>query len=150
MSDDDRVSPLRRPPLPIIGPKTEALARDIEVEREMAAQTATVAHTRALALRTAARQDATIVVSRARERSGAAATAWSAFDADAVHLITDLLLKLQGQAPTPLDPSFQTRDLALAKAAALTGQVEEAIKGNGRGEQAVEANSGSAPRGADS
>ena len=101
--------------------------------------TANEVHNRALTLRTAARQDATIVVARARERGGAKPTVWSAFDADAVHLITDLLLKLQGQEPAALDPSFQVRDEALARAAASTGRIEEAMKG---GEQTLEARTG--------
>jgi hypothetical protein len=142
--NDDRVSPLRRPVIPTIGSAQSAQA----MEREMATETATIAHNRTLALRTAARQDATIVVARARERGGASPTSWSAFDADAVHLITDLLLKLQGQEPTPLDPSFQTRDDALA--AARTGRIEEAMKRGVDGQQALEENSGRPESGSDS
>jgi hypothetical protein len=113
--------------------------RQSDVEREMS-NAATEVHNRALALRTAARQDASIVVARARERGGASPTSWSAFDADAVHLITDLLLKLQGQEPSALDPSFQVRDDALAKAATATGRIEEAMKRGG--EEALETDQG--------
>jgi|SRR5882672_9118860 len=108
-----------------------------DVESDMRS-TANDVHNRALALRTAARQDATIVVARARERAGAKATVWSAFDADAVHLITDLLLKLQGQEPAVLDPSFQIRDEALKRASSLSGRIEEAMKRTGSADQALE------------
>jgi hypothetical protein len=129
-----------RPRIPNIGPATARLINE-GVEGDIRS-TANEVHSRALALRTAARQDATIVVARARERGGASPTSWSAFDADAVHLITDLLLKLQGQEPTALDPSFRTRDDSLLRAAAATGRIEEAMKRDGRGEQALEKNSG--------
>lgn len=111
------------------------------MEREMSAK-AQEAHTQALQRRTAARQDAVVVVARARARGGATPTAWSAFDADAIHLITDLLLKLQGQEPTPLDLAFQTRDEKLAKIAGLTGRIEEAIKRGERADEAVETDPG--------
>jgi hypothetical protein len=118
-------------------PLRPTLPRDPVVE-DVGAQVREI-HNKAIMLRTAARQDATIVVARARERGGAKSTAWSAFDADAVHLITDLLLKLQGQEPTPLDPAFQQRDNGLRAAAGLTGRIEEAIKRGERGEQVLEA-----------
>jgi hypothetical protein len=143
---NDTVRSLERPRLPIIGPATAKLADGME--REISAQ-AQQAHHLSIQKRTAARQDATIVVARARSRGGASPTSWSAFDADAVHLITDLLLKLQGQEPTPLDPSFQTLDDTLARAAAHTSRIEEAIKRDDRGEQGLEADSGRAPRRAD-
>jgi hypothetical protein len=105
-------------------------------------------HNKAIMMRTAARQDATIVVARARARSGASPVAWSSFDADAVHLIADLLLKIQGQELSALDPSFQTRDDALAKAALATGRIEEAMKRGG--EQALETNPRRPESGSDS
>ena len=126
---NDQPRPLSRPTLP----------KDPVVE-DVGAQVREI-HNKAIMMRTAARQDASIVVARARERGGAKATAWSAFDADAVHLITDLLLKLQGQEPTPLDPAFQQRDNGLRLAAGLTGRIEEAIKRGERGEQALETDS---------
>jgi hypothetical protein len=121
-------------PLPRLPGRGQAVEEDVGAEvREI--------HNKAIMMRTAARQDATIVVARARERGGSKPTAWSAFDADAVHLITDLLLKLQGQAPTPLDPAFEQRDNGLRLAAGLTGRIEEAIKRGERGEQALETDS---------
>jgi hypothetical protein len=126
---------------PLLRPNIARLTDGQGVESDIRS-TANEIHNRALALRTAARQDATIVVARARERGGASPTSWSAFDADAVHLITDLLLKLQGQEPAALDPSFRTRDDALLIAATATGRIEEAMKRDGRGEQALEASSG--------
>jgi hypothetical protein len=143
MTNEDsnaRISRFQRPPAPQPGAEV--------VESEIRGAAAEV-HSRALQLRTAARQDATIVVARARERGGFLPTGWTAFDADAVHLITDLLLKLQGQQPTPLDPAFRARDAALASAAGLTGRIEEAIKRDDRGQQTAEANRGSAQGGAD-
>jgi hypothetical protein len=120
---------VRRPILPGRG---QAVEEDVgDKVREI--------HNKAIMMRTAARQDATIVVARARERGGSHPTSWSAFDADAVHLITDLLLKLQGQEPTPLDPAFEQRDSGLRLAAGLTGRIEEAIKRGERGEQVMEA-----------
>lgn len=47
--------------------------------------------------RTAARQDAAIIVERARERVGVSRTAWTPLDADTLHAITDLLLQVQAQ-----------------------------------------------------
>ena len=52
----------------------------------------------AIDLRSQARQDAIIAVSRARERGGALRSDWSAVDADTVHAITDLLLLVQTRA----------------------------------------------------
>jgi hypothetical protein len=132
MTDGPRVIPSLRPVLPV---------RNTAFEDDMN-QTVREIHNKSIAMRTAARQDATIVVARARERGGASPTAWSAFDADAVHLITDLLLKLQGQAPSPLDPAFAARDAALAMTAGQTGRIEEAIKRGADGDKALEEDSG--------
>jgi hypothetical protein len=143
MTNEDpnaRIARFQRPAAP--GPGGEPIDTDM---RGAAAEV----HNRAIQLRSAARQDATIVVARARERGGFQATVWSAFDADAVHLITDLLLKLQGQATSPLDPAFRARDAALAAAASLTSRIEEAIKREDRGQQTSEANRGIAQSGAD-
>jgi hypothetical protein len=134
MSDDrGMIRPMRPAIRTVLG--AEALEGDM-------AAAANDIHNKAIQMRTAARQDATIIVARARERGGASPTAWSAFDADAVHLITDLLLKLQGQEPTALDPSFRTRDDALASVSSMTGRIEEAIKREYRAEQILEKNSG--------
>jgi hypothetical protein len=40
-------------------------------------------------------------------------------DADAAHVIVDLLVRLQGQEPSPLDPAFAERDEVAALASAL-------------------------------
>lgn len=48
--------------------------------------------------RTEARQDAVNVIARMRARRNPTLE-WTAAEADAVHLITELLLKLQGQEP---------------------------------------------------
>ena len=45
-------------------------------------------------------------------------------DADAAHVIADLLVRLQGQEPSPLDPAFAKRDDKLAEVAALTGALD--------------------------
>jgi hypothetical protein len=85
-------------------------------------------HVKSIALRTAARQDAVVVVARARERRGETGANWTPADADAMHLVTDLLLKLQGQSPSPLDPAFAKRDVELEKVARMTSTLDEAIR----------------------
>ena len=45
-------------------------------------------------------------------------------DADAAHVIADLLVRLQGQEPSPLDPAFAERDDKLAEVAALTSALD--------------------------
>ena len=85
-------------------------------------------HERAIQLRTMARRDAIITICRARERRGAKPTEWSGFDSDAIFLLSDLLIRLQGGAEEPIDPSFAIRDSELAKASAQTSRLEEALK----------------------
>jgi hypothetical protein len=78
------------------------------------------AHTRAIATRGQARRDAATIVARAIKRRGDDPTNWSVADADAAHVIADLLVRLQRQEPSPLDPAFAERDDKLAEVAALT------------------------------
>ena len=89
---------------------------------------ANATHARAMELRSAARRDAIVAVARARERRGAPATAWTAFDSDAVFLFADLLTKLHGGKEEALDPAFAARDAELVRGAALMSRVEEALK----------------------
>jgi hypothetical protein len=49
-------------------------------------------------------------------------------DADAAHVIADLLVRLQGQEPSPLDPAFAERDDKLAEVAALTSALDIAAR----------------------
>jgi hypothetical protein len=49
-------------------------------------------------------------------------------DADAAHVIADLLVRLQGQEPSPLDPAFGERDDRLAEVAALTTALDIAAR----------------------
>jgi hypothetical protein len=49
-------------------------------------------------------------------------------DADAAHVITDLLVRLHGQEPSPLDPAFAERDDKLAEVAALTSALDIAAR----------------------
>jgi hypothetical protein len=71
-----------------------------EIERDPPAKS--------VALRTQARRDAMIAVSRARERAGIPTTNWTAIDADTVHAITDLLLNVQAQG-APTENAFADR-----------------------------------------
>ena len=49
-------------------------------------------------------------------------------DADAAHVIVDLLVRLQGQVAPPLDPAFAERDDKLAEVAALTSALDIAAR----------------------
>ena len=49
-------------------------------------------------------------------------------DAEAAHLIADLLVRLQGQEPSPLDPAFAERDDKLAEVAALMSALDIAAR----------------------
>ena len=49
-------------------------------------------------------------------------------DAEAAHLIADLLVRLQGQEPSPLDPAFAERDDKLDEVAALTSALDIAAR----------------------
>jgi hypothetical protein len=60
------------------------------------------------------------MVARAIKRRGDDPTNWSVADADAAHAIADLLVRLQGQEPSPLDAAFAERNDKLAEVAALT------------------------------
>ena len=68
------------------------------------------------------------MVARAIKRRGDDPTNWSVADADAAHVIADLLVRLQGQEPSPLDPAFAERDAKLAEAAALTSALDIAAR----------------------
>ena len=57
-------------------------------------------------MRGQARRDAATMVARPIKRRGDDPTNWSVADADAAHVIADLLVRLQGQEPSPLDPAF--------------------------------------------
>ena len=55
------------------------------------------------------------MVARAIKRRGDDPTNWSMADADAAHVIVDLLVRLQGQEPSPRDPAFAERDDKLGR-----------------------------------
>lgn len=76
-----------RPPLRSIG--------QASVEAEVEAMTRQQAEKR-----TAARMDAANAVARARDRTSQASM-WSAIDVDVLHAITELLQRVQDQAPGP-------------------------------------------------
>ena len=86
------------------------------------------AHAKAIAMRGQARRDAATVVARAIKRRGDDPANWSVADADAAHVIADLLVRLQGQEPSPLDPTFAERDDKLAEVAALTSALDMAAR----------------------
>jgi hypothetical protein len=86
------------------------------------------AHAKAIAMRGQARRDAATMVARAIKRRGDDPTNWTVADADAAHVIADLLVRLQGQEPTPLDPAFAERDDNLAEVAALTSALDAAAR----------------------
>jgi hypothetical protein len=94
-----------KPTIPDRPPLRELRERGPEADMRQAA--ATVHQSRALELRTQARRDAAIVVSRARERAGIQRTVWTGHDVDVLHAITELLLQVQGQ-----DRRAQTADEA--------------------------------------
>ena len=52
---------------------------------------------------------------RAIKRRGDDPISWSVAGADAAHVIADLLVRLQGQEPSPLDPAFAERDISWPK-----------------------------------
>ena len=64
------------------------------------------------------------MVARAIKRRGDDPTNWSVADAEAVHVIAGLLVRLQGQEPSPLDPAFTERDDKLAEVAALMSALD--------------------------
>jgi hypothetical protein len=85
-------------------------------------------HAKAIAMRGQARRDAATMVARAIKRRGDDPTNWSVADADAAHVIADLLVRLQGQEPSRLDPAFAERDDKLAEVAALTSALDIAAR----------------------
>ena len=89
MSDEDNVRAI--PPRPGRPPVEDYTSQDA---RKMADQ---VHQKRLIQWKTEARQDALIIVERARERVGLARTAWTPLEADTLHAITDLLLQIQEQ-----------------------------------------------------
>jgi hypothetical protein len=114
-----------RPPLREIARRETPLSDTESDMRRIAIET----HQRSISIRSEARRDAMIVVSRARERRGPTnAQVWSALEADTIHAITDLLLQIQGQDPGTLDPAFAARDETLARSAKMSGQIEEAVR----------------------
>jgi hypothetical protein len=66
-------------------------------EAEMKQAAMALGQARIIDLRSQARRDAVIAVSRARERAGFPRTGWTRLEADTLHAITDLLLQVQGQ-----------------------------------------------------
>jgi hypothetical protein len=86
------------------------------------------AHAKAIAMRGQARRDAATMVARAIKRRGDDPANWSVADADAAHVIADLLVRLQGQEPSPLDPAFAERDDKLTEVAALTSALDTAAR----------------------
>jgi hypothetical protein len=64
------------------------------------------------------------MVARAIKRRGDDPTNWSVADADAARVIADLLVRRQGQEPSPLDPALAERDDKLAEVAALTSALD--------------------------
>ena len=85
-------------------------------------------HAKAIAMRGQARRDAATMGARAIKRRGDDPTNWIVADADAAHVIADLLVRLQGQEPLPLDPAFAERDDKLAEVAALTTALDLAAR----------------------
>jgi hypothetical protein len=85
-----------RPPLRTIG----------SPEADMRQAANSLGQARAVELRTAARRDAAIVVSRARQRAGIERSNWSGHDVDVLHAITELLMQVQAQNPQKPDPVF--------------------------------------------
>ena len=81
-----------------------------------------------IAMRGQARRDAETMAARAIKRRGDDPTNWSVADAEAVHVIAGLLVRLQGQEPSPLDPAFAERDDKLAEVAALTSALDIAAR----------------------
>lgn len=79
-----------------------------QVEADMKGAASSIDGARSLNMRTQARRDALIVMSRARERGGRPATHWSGLDADTLHAITDLLLQAQGAKGEPLETPFNS------------------------------------------
>jgi hypothetical protein len=63
------------------------------------------------------------MVARAIKRTGDNPT-----DADAAHVIADLLVRRQGQEPSPLYPAFAERDDKLDEVAALTSALDIAAR----------------------
>ena len=103
--------------------ETEARRTAVRMKAE-----AEEAHAKAIATRGQARRDAATIVARAIKRRGDDPTNWSVADADAAHVIADLLVRLQGQEPSPLDPAFAERDDKLAEVAALTSALDIAAR----------------------
>jgi hypothetical protein len=68
------------------------------------------------------------MVGRAIKRTGDDPTNWSVADADEAHVIADLLVRLQGQEPSPLAPAFAERDDKLAEVAALASALDIAAR----------------------
>lgn len=109
MSDEQPPRPPERPfttipERPPIREVTTRGASTAEIEMKQAARE--VGQARLVELRSAARRDAAIVVSRARQRAGVERANWSAHDADVMHVITDLLIQVQTQTPSKQDPVF--------------------------------------------
>jgi hypothetical protein len=97
MSDDDN-NVRSIPPRPMI-PQGPSYRTADQSSAEHGAQDIAnqIQQKRMLEWRTAARRDAAQVLERARERAGFAQSNWSDLDADTLHAITDLLLKVQTQ-----------------------------------------------------
>jgi hypothetical protein len=109
-----------------------AMSEHEETEARLAAERmkaeAEEAHANAIAMRGQARRDAATMVARAIKRRGDDPTNWSVADADVAHVIADLLVRLQRQEPSPLDPAFAERDDNLAEVAALTSALDIAAR----------------------
>ena len=114
MSDDNH-----RPPETPIPPRSErpfttiggsGALREVPPrgpEMDMRQVASSLGQARAVEFRTAARRDAAIVVSRARQRAGIERANWSGHDVDVLHAITELLLQVQAQNPQKPDPVFE-------------------------------------------
>ena len=114
MSDDNH-----RPPETPIPPRSErpfttigglGALREVPPrgpEMDMRQVASSLSQARAVEFRTAARRDAAIVVSRARQRAGIERANWSGHDVDVLHAITELLLQVQAQNPQKPDPVFE-------------------------------------------
>ena len=80
------------------------------------------------AMRQRWREDTPTRSPRATKRWGDDPPYWSVADADPAHVIADLLVRLQGQQPSPLDPAFAALDDKLAEVAAMTSALDIAAR----------------------
>lgn len=88
----------------------EALAPD----EEALLIAANEAHVAALTRRAKARAEALTLIARARVRGGGRADLWTPAHADIAFNVLDLVLEVQNDTHSPLDPAFQEYDRTVA------------------------------------